>query len=47
VADSVLAAAGGPGPDQWLAPRLAAVEQLVADGTVVDIAGSATGAPLR
>ena len=34
-ADAVLAAAGGPGPDAWLAPRLAAVEQLVADGSLV------------
>ena len=34
-ADAVLAAAGGPGPDAWLAPRLAAVEQLVTDGSLV------------
>ena len=35
VADAVTAAAGGPGPDQWLSPRLAAVERLVADGSIV------------
>ena len=28
-AEAVRAAAGGPGPDVWLAPRLAAVERLV------------------
>jgi histidine ammonia-lyase len=34
-ADVVLAAVGGPGPDVWLAPRLAAAEQLVTDGSLV------------
>ena len=35
VAAAVAAVAGGPGPDQWLSPRLAAVERLVADGSLV------------
>jgi histidine ammonia-lyase len=35
--------AGGPGPDDWLAPRLASVERLVADGSIAD----ATGISLR
>jgi histidine ammonia-lyase len=34
-AAAVHAAAGGPGPDQWLAPRLAAVERIVADGSLL------------
>jgi histidine ammonia-lyase len=38
VADAVLAAAGGPGPDQWLAPRLAAVETLITEGAVLTAA---------
>ena len=46
VADAVLAAAGGPGPDQWLAPRLAAVEHLITDGTIVAAADAAGGAAL-
>ncbi len=40
VADAVLDVAGGPGPDGHLAPRLAAVEALVADGTVASLAGA-------
>ena len=32
---AVLAAAGGPGPDEWLAPRLAAVEDLVTSGRLL------------
>ena len=47
VAREVLGAAGGPGPDQWLAPRLAAVEHLVTDGTIVAAADAALAAPLR
>ena len=35
-----------PGPDAWLAPRLAAVEHLVLDGAVVAAADSALAAPL-
>ena len=46
-AAAVLAASGGPGPDEWLAPRLAAVERLVADGSIVNAAESAVGTPLR
>jgi histidine ammonia-lyase len=40
-AAAVLAAAGGPGPDQWLAPRLSAVERIVADGSLL------TGLPVE
>ena len=43
----ILAAVGGPGPDAWLAPRLAAVEQLVIDGSVVTAVDSVLGMPLR
>jgi len=35
-AGAVRTAAGGPGPDAWLAPRLAAVEQLVVSGDLLD-----------
>ncbi|WP_370325403.1 histidine ammonia-lyase [Euzebya sp.] len=35
VAERVVDVAGGPGPDRHLAPRLAAVEALVADGTAL------------
>ncbi len=35
VAEAVISAAGGPGDDQHLAPRLRAVEALIADGTVL------------
>jgi histidine ammonia-lyase len=35
VADLVIATIGGPGPDAWLAPRLAAVERLAVDGSLV------------
>jgi histidine ammonia-lyase len=34
-ADLVRSTAGGPGPDQWLAPRLDAVDRLVGDGTLL------------
>jgi len=34
-AAAVLAAVGGPGPDAWLAPRLAAAERVVTDGSLV------------
>lgn len=38
VAEAVLDTASGPGPDQHLEPRLAAVATLVADGAVLDTA---------
>ncbi len=41
-AAAITAAIGGPGPDEWLAPRLAAVERLVLDGSLVDAAVAAT-----
>ncbi len=41
VAELVRRAAGGPGPDQWMAPRLAAVERAVVDGEVVAAAEAA------
>ncbi len=34
VAAMVVDAVGGPGPDRWLAPRLAAVEEMVANGSL-------------
>jgi len=37
---------GEPGPDEWLAPRLAAVEQLVVSGAIVAAAESALDDPL-
>jgi histidine ammonia-lyase len=40
VASLVRQAARGPGPDRWLAPRLAAVEELVAAGAIVAAADS-------
>ncbi len=46
-ADVVLAAAGGPGPDRWLAPRLAAVEVAVHDGSVVAAAEAGMGEAVR
>jgi histidine ammonia-lyase len=45
-ASVITAAAGGPGPDRWLAPRLAAVEQLVVDRTLVTAVEAALDAPL-
>ncbi|MDQ1466006.1 MAG: histidine ammonia-lyase [Actinomycetota bacterium] len=33
----------GPGPDRWLAPELAAVEQLVVDGTLLAAVSAAIG----
>jgi histidine ammonia-lyase len=33
----------GPGPDRWLAPELAAVEQLVIDGSLLAAVGAAVG----
>lgn len=47
VADAVRLVAGGPGPDEWLGPRLAAVEQLVLAGAVRAAADSALTSPLR
>jgi histidine ammonia-lyase len=47
VAEAVRAVAGGPGPDVWLAPRLAEVERLVIDGSVRAAADAALAAPLR
>ena len=35
---------GGPGPDRWLAPELAAAEALVRSGAVLAAAESAIGA---
>jgi histidine ammonia-lyase len=46
VAALVREAAGGPGPDRWLAPRLATVDDLVAGGAVVAAADGALDAPL-
>jgi histidine ammonia-lyase len=46
VAGLILQAAGGPGPDRWLAPRLEAVERLVAAGAVVAAADAASEVPL-
>jgi histidine ammonia-lyase len=46
VAGLVRRAAGEPGPDRWLAPRLAAVEGAVIDGEVVAAAEDALGAIL-
>ena len=46
VAELVRQATGDPGPDRWLAPRLAAVEHLVADGSVVTAADAALDEPL-
>ena len=39
----VLSVAGGPGPDRWLAPELAAVERLVRSGAPVAAAEAAAG----
>jgi histidine ammonia-lyase len=39
----VLSVAGGPGPDRWLAPELAAVERLVRSGEAVAAAEVAAG----
>jgi histidine ammonia-lyase len=47
VADAILDAVGPPGPDDWLAPRLAAVERLVLDGSIVAAADAVLDAPLR
>jgi histidine ammonia-lyase len=46
VADLVRRVAGGPGPDQWMAPRLAAVERAVLAGEVAAAAEGALGAAL-
>ncbi len=40
VAELVTDVAGGPGPDRHLAPRLAAVEALLTDGSLLTAAGS-------
>jgi histidine ammonia-lyase len=47
VADAVVASIGGPGPDQWLAPRLATVEAMVTDGSLVAAADAALAEPLH
>ena len=47
VAAAVRDAAGGPGPDEWLSPRLAAVEHLVTAGQLVAAANSALAGALR
>jgi len=39
----VRAAVPGPGPDRWLAPELAAVEQLVAGAALLSSVGAAVG----
>ena len=44
--DVVLSAAGHPGPDQWLAPRLAAVEDVVTSGTLLAAVDGALDTPL-
>jgi histidine ammonia-lyase len=41
VARAVGDAIGGPGPDRWLAPRLAVVERLVLDGSIITAAEAA------
>jgi histidine ammonia-lyase len=46
VAEVVRQATGDPGPDQWLAPRLAAVDHLVADGALAAAADAALDEPL-
>ncbi|WP_017625550.1 histidine ammonia-lyase [Nocardiopsis chromatogenes] len=45
VRDAVRTRVPGPGPDRYLAPEIAEVAALIADGTVVSAAGSVT--PLR
>ena len=40
----VRSAVHGPGPDRWLSPELAAAEQLVAAGTVLDAVEAEIGA---
>jgi histidine ammonia-lyase len=42
----VTEAIGGPGPDQWLAPRLAAVEDLVTSGDLLAAVDGALDTPL-
>jgi len=39
----VSSSAGGPGPDRWLAPELAAVERLLRSGEAVAAAEAAAG----
>jgi histidine ammonia-lyase len=46
VAELVRGAVGGPGPDQWMAPRLATVERLVFDGEVAAAAEAGLGTAL-
>src|SRR5204862_1750023 len=41
---AVRALVEGPGPDRWLAPELAAVENLVVSGELLDAVESAVGA---
>ena len=40
---AVRSVVGGPGPDRWLSPELAAVESLVMSGAVVDAVAGAIG----
>ncbi len=42
----VIDVTGGPGPDEWLAPRLAAVERIVLDGSLLAATETTLGAPL-
>ena len=41
---AVRARVAGPGPDRWLAPDLAAAEELVAGGALLDAVEAAVGA---
>jgi histidine ammonia-lyase len=41
--DAVRGRVPGAGPDRWLAPELAAVEELVSSGALLDAVQSATG----
>jgi len=43
VADAIATAIGGPGPDQFLTPRLEAIAAMVSDGTIVTAAESVIG----
>jgi histidine ammonia-lyase len=38
IADRVNALSGGPGPDRWLSPEIAAISDLVANRELLDIA---------
>ena len=45
-ARAVRTVAGGPGPDEWLAPRLAATESAMSAGRILAAVENALGAPL-